>query len=50
MPEPLNTNRPPSVDVLLRDDGFTPLLAQYGHTALVEAIRGVLAGLRENAG
>jgi L-seryl-tRNA(Ser) seleniumtransferase len=48
MREPQTQKRPPSVDVLLRDAEFAELLAAYGHAALRDAIRDVLAVLRKN--
>ncbi|MEQ1672621.1 MAG: L-seryl-tRNA(Sec) selenium transferase, partial [Hyphomicrobium sp.] len=37
----------PSVDVVLRSAGGAVAVAQFGHGATVQAIRGVLAGVRE---
>ena len=41
------SQRPPSVDRILRDAAAAPLLATYGHTAVTEAVRAVLASLRK---
>ncbi len=42
--------RPPSVDALLNQPGFTALAAEFGRTAARDDLRAVLSGLRSGGG
>lgn len=50
MEEAAQRQRPPAVDRILRDPAAAPFLATFGHTALTDAVRAVLAALREKGG